>query len=295
MTWEEFVVAVLAGLLQGVLEWLPVSSEGNLSIFFAAVGQSADAAVQLSLFLHLGTTLAAAVYYRADLAAAASVVPSLRDDRRGESGLGRRTLRVCRHPSLAFDGPEAEASFVVVATATTGLVGVPAYVLLVDAVSELSGGALVALIGVLLVVTGVLQRTSESVGLGEVEDPSLFDAVAVGAAQGLAVLPGVSRSGVTTSTLLFTGHDASAAFRLSFLLSIPAGIGAAVLIVADVGGLPAIGLGSALVALAVTVIVGYAAIDVMLRIVERIPFWAVCFGLGGLAILGGGLAALVGA
>lgn len=272
---RELVIAILAGALQGVVEWLPVSSQGNLSMFFTIVGQSADVAIQLSLFLQLGTTLAAAAYYREDIQYAAEGLPGWR-------------------PREAFAGRNAEPSFVVLATATTGLVGIPLYVLLVDLAGELTGGAFVAAIGVLLIVTGVLQLTSESVGLGELEEPSLFDALVVGAAQGFAILPGVSRSGVTTSTLLFTGHDATAAFRLSFLLSIPAGIGAAVLIVLDVGGMPRIGLGSALVALAVSVLVGYLAIDAMLRVVERIPFWAVCFGLGGLAILGGGLAVLVG-
>ena len=276
MDWRELLVAILAGALQGVVEWLPVSSQGNLSMFFAALGQSGDVAIQLSLFLQLGTTLSAAVYYREDIQTATNGLPNWR-------------------PHEAFVGPNAEPSFVVLATATTGLVGIPIYLLIIDLASELTGGAFVAAIGVLLILTGVLQLTSESVGLGECQEPSLFDALVVGAAQGFAILPGVSRSGVTTSTLLFTGHEAPAAFRLSFLLSIPAGIGAAVLIVLDVGGFPEIGLGSALVALGVSVVVGYLTIDAMLRIVERIPFWAVCFGLGGLAILGGGIAVLFGA
>lgn len=275
MTLEELLVAILAGLLQGTLEWLPISSQGNLTVFFTAVGESADVAIQLSLFLQLGTTLAAAIYYREDVRHAVETVPGWR-------------------PRTAFEESSAEPSFVLVATAMTGLVGIPLYVLAIDVASELTGGVLIAAIGVLLVVTGLLQLYSDAVGLGEREQPSFRDAVFVGAAQGFSVLPGVSRSGVTTSTLLFEGYEGPAAFRLSFLLSIPAGVGAATLIVLDVGGFPEIGAGSAVVALVVSVVIGYLAIDALLSIVERIPFWAVCFGLGGLAILGGGLVVAVG-
>lgn len=270
----ELLVAVVAGFIQGIFEWLPISSQGNLSVFFTAVGESADVALQLSLFLHLGTTLAAAVYYREDLGLAVSDLPEWR-------------------PRRAFEDPHAEPSFIVVATATTGLVGIPLYVLAVDVASDVSGAVFIVAIGLLLVLTGVLQLASDAVGLGEREEPSLRDAVIVGAAQGLSILPGVSRSGMTTSALLFEGYDAPAAFRLSFLLAIPAGVGGAALTMADVGGLPEIGLWSALIALGVSAIVGYLVIGALLAIVERVPFWAVCFGLGGLAILGGGLVVLL--
>jgi len=266
----ELLIALLAGALQGILEWLPVSSQGNLSLFLTAVGTSPEIAIQLSLFLQVGTTLSAAIYYRDDIAEAIGDAPGWR-------------------PRTAFDRPNAELSFVVLATVMTGVVGVPLYATLLDAASELAGGAFVALIGILLVLTGLLQQTSESVGLGNRDLPDWIDAVLVGALQGLAVLPGVSRSGTTASGLLVRGHDGPSAFRLSFLMSIPAGLGAAALTMADAGGLPGVSAGSAAVSLVVSVVVGYAAIDALLRIVERVPFWAVCYGLGGLAIAGGAL------
>ncbi|WP_256393044.1 undecaprenyl-diphosphate phosphatase [Natronoarchaeum rubrum] len=266
----ELLVALLAGVLQGILEWLPVSSQGNLSVFLTAVGTSPEIAVQLSLFLQVGTTLSAAIYYRDDIASAAVDAPNWR-------------------PRTAFSSSNAEVSFVVLATAMTGVVGIPLYVTLLDAASELAGGAFVALIGLLLVLTGLLQQTSESVGLGDRELPDWIDAVLVGALQGLSVLPGVSRSGTTASGLLVRGHDGPSAFRLSFLMSIPAGLGAATLTMADAGGLPGVSPDAAAVALLASVVVGYLAIDTLLRIVERVPFWAICYGIGGLAIVGGGL------
>lgn len=275
MEWRALLLAVLAGLVQGVAEWLPISSEGHLSVLFAAVGTAPGTAIELSLFLHLGTTIAAATYYREDLGEAVATAPGWR-------------------PRTAFEGATAEPSFVALGSVATGLVGIPLYLVAADAASELTGGAFVAAIGGLLVLTGLLQRAGGAIGLGEREDPGALDAVLVGAIQGLAILPGVSRSGVTTSALLFEGFDGPEAFRLSFLLSIPAGLGATVLVLVDAGGLPGIDAPSAAVALAVSVVVGYLAIDGLLALVERIAVWAVCVGLGGLAILGGGLVVLFG-
>jgi undecaprenyl-diphosphatase len=266
----DLVVAVLAGIVQGIVEWLPVSSQGNLALFLSAVGTDPDVALQLALFLQLGTTISAATYYRADIAAAVHASPGWR-------------------PRAAYAGTNALVSYLVVASLMTGLVGIPLYLVAVDVAGELTGGVFIALIGVLLVLTGVVQIASESVSMSERERPTFRDSLLVGAIQGLAILPGISRSGVTTSALLFRRYDPPAAFRLSFLLSIPASIGAAALTVAGAGGLPGIAPAAAASALAVSALVGYLTIDLLVRVVERIPFWLVCFGLGGVAIVGGGV------
>ncbi|QLG48905.1 undecaprenyl-diphosphate phosphatase [Natrinema halophilum] len=273
MSRAEFLVALLAGLVQGVVEWLPVSSQGNLALFLTLAGTDPATAVQLALFLQVGTSLSAAVYYRNDIADAARAIPGWR-------------------PGTAYAGENAIASYVVVATVVTGLVGVPLYVFAVDLAGRLTGGVFISGIGVLLVLTGVLQLASESVSMGGRDVPTLLDSVLVGAVQGVAILPGISRSGVTTSTLLFRSYDPPAAFRLSFLLAIPASLGAAALTVAGSGGLPGVDPGPAVAALGLSAIVGYCTIDALMRIVDRIPFWVVCFGLGGLAIVGGGVVSL---
>lgn len=82
----------------------------------------------------------------------------------------------------------------------------------------------------------------------------------------------MSRSGVTTSALLFRHYDPPAAFRLSFLLSIPASVGAAALTVAGAGRLPGISPTAAGLALVVSAVVGYLTIDALMRIVDRVPF-----------------------
>ncbi len=222
----ELVVAVLAGIVQGVVEWLPVSSQGNLALVFTAVGTDPGVALQLALFLQVGTTLSAATYYREEIQTAVQTAPGWR-------------------PGAAYDERNALVSYIVVACLVTGLVGVPLYVLAVDLAGELTGGVFVALV-------------------------------------------------VTTSALLFRGYDPPVAFHLSFLLSIPASLGAAALTIAGAGGLPGISPTAAVLAVLVSGVVGYAAIDLILRVVARVPFWQVCFGLGGVAILGGALAVVAG-
>jgi len=265
---DPHLVAVVVGLLQGVFEWLPISSEGNIAIALTALGTAPGLAVSYALFVHLGTALSATAYYRDEVRTALASWSSLRG------------------PSSAFDGEAATLSFVLLATAASSAVGLAALLVLDALVTELTGGAFVALIGALLVATGVLQRFANERSLATRETPNALDALLVGGLQGLAILPGVSRSGTTTSALLLRGHDGPASFRLSFLLSIPAA-----LIGGTVGVVRAGGVGVAptagLVALVVAAVVGYATIDLLMRIVRRVAVWLLCVGLGVLAIVGG--------
>jgi len=284
---SEFVVGVLVGLVQGVFEWLPISSEGNVAVALRALGRSPDAAVGYALFLHVGTALSATAYYREEF----------RDVLAGAGGW---------RPSTAF-GEHATLSYLGVAMAVSGVVGIAAYAALDAVVDALAGGAFVALVGVLLILTGVLQRTAgvdvagdgsgENDGRGQDDgsaganrDPDAVDAVFVGAMQGIAILPGVSRSGTTASALLFRGHDGESAFRLSFLLSVPAALAAGALEFVQHGGLPGTAPGPTLVAVAVAAVVGYLTIDALMRVVERVSFWLVCVALGALAVAGGAFA-----
>jgi undecaprenyl-diphosphatase len=287
------VVAVLVGIVQGVLEWLPVSSEGSVALLLTLVGNaSPEVAVQYALFLHAGTAVAATTYYRDDVWALLRKLPRWR-------------------PAGAFDADRAEFTFLATATLSSALVGAVAYTLLEDLASELAGGAFVALIGALLIVTGVVQRvasergeeaaatadesrpdggagTESADGGPTAQRPTLLDALLVGGLQGLAILPGVSRSGTTVSALLLRGHAGVDALRLSFLLSIPAAAGAGVLVLADTG-LPGIDPTAALLALATSAVVGFLTVDALVRLVRRVAFWGVCVGFGALAVVGGAL------
>lgn len=262
------LTAFVAGLLQGIFEWLPISSEGNIAIVLTALGATPSAAVSFALFLHAGTALSATVYYRDELT---------------------QTLRSLTEvdPRQPFVQPTAVLAFLFVATLTSGVVGLLAYATLESLVSAVAGGLFIALIGALLVITGLLQRYAKGRSLQTTRDPSLVDAVLIGALQGLAILPGVSRSGTTASVLLLRGFDGESSLRLSFLLSIPAALGGGLLGYLESGGLPEIGVVPASIALGTAAVVGYVTIDALMRIVRRVEFWLVCVALGCLALLGG--------
>lgn len=269
MTSGSLWLSVLVGALQGIIEWLPISSEGGVSILLTLAGASPADAVRFALFLHAGTGLAATAYYRGELWAILRGLPRWRPQGPAAGETDRLT------------------TFLAVATAASVVVAVVAYLTLLELATALSGGAFIALVGLLLVLTGLVQRFAGARVVSMADAPTLVDALLAGAGQGLAVLPGVSRSGLTVSVLLFRGQPGETAFRLSFLLSIPAAFGAGVLAVVEAGGLPAgAGVGGP-VALVTAAVVGYASIDVLLRVVRRLPFWAVCVGLGGLAVVGG--------
>jgi undecaprenyl-diphosphatase len=276
---RSLLIAALAGVAQGLFEWLPVSSEGNLTVLLTLLGESPDAAVEFALFLHLGTAVAATLYYRADLVA-----------------LGRETVahrRAGAEPGAGAGVLPPVPAFLVVATAASCLTGLVALVALETLVTALTGGALIALVGALLVGTGLLQRLAGAVALGADARPSRADAVLVGAAQGLAILPGVSRSGMTTGVLLLRGQPGPEAFRLSFLLSVPASLLGGGVGLVGAGGLPPVGPVAAAVALGAAALVGLATIDALMRIVRRLRVWLLCVGLGGLTVVGGALVALV--
>ena len=261
---QSVIVPIILGALQGIFEWLPISSEGNMTVILTAMGRPPGDAVSLALFLHLGTAVSATVYYRTTIW---RVLASVGDWWRGDTV----------SPPLAF---------YLVATLVSGGVGIGSYLLLQEVVSAFTGGTVVVIIGLLLIAMGVFQRVSTGGASVSSRDPTVGDAILVGAAQGIAILPGITRSGMTTGTLLLRGYDGADAFEYSFVLSIPAAIGGGLLAGIDAGlqGFTPVGAFAAFLTAAV---VGYLSIDVLLRLVERIAFWAVCLGLGGFAVVGG--------
>ncbi|MDY6769337.1 MAG: undecaprenyl-diphosphate phosphatase [Candidatus Nanohaloarchaea archaeon] len=248
------LAAVVLGILQGVAEWIPVSSEAVLVLAMTWLGHDPGTAVAAAVWLHTGTMLAALLYFRDEFMALAAEVP-----RRKAS------------PLLAF---------LVLATLVTGGIGGAVYVLGVERLvqhPDLFAGAT----GALLLVTGLLHLRGRGADRGAA-DADLGDAAVAGGLQGLAILPGVSRSGVTVFGLLHRDFDGEAAFRLSFLMSVPAIFAANV-------GLEVLGRGVALspemlLAGGVAFITGYAAIDVVLRVARRTGVAYLCFGLAVLAL-----------
>jgi len=264
----ELLLALLVGAVQGVVEWLPISSEGTVALLLTLLDFDPTLAVRLALVLHLGTAVAATAYYRWELVDLLRRLPAWR-------------------PSKARTPGNADITFLAFATLVSAAVGFAGYRLLLEIASELAGGAFIALIGGLLVLTGLVQRLAADSLLPTPDHPRPVDAFIVGIGQGLAVLPGVSRSGTTVSLLLLRGYDGETAFDLSFILAIPASLGAGVLAFADAGGFAGIPPSAVATAFVVSGVVGYLTIGGLLGLVRRVAFWGICVGFGALAVIGG--------
>ncbi|MDE2765312.1 MAG: UDP-diphosphatase [Chloroflexota bacterium] len=254
------LTAALLGLLQGVFEWLPVSSQGAVTLAGAyLLGRDPHEALALALWLHLGTGIAAAAAFRGDVAQlVAEALP----------GGPPRSQRL---------------RFLVAATLVSAAVALPLLLLVGDALPDAGSGAVVSLaVGALMMASGLLQLRRPSGSVRREEQAGLADAVLAGLAQGAAALPGLSRSGLTLAALLTRRMERQAALRLSFLMSIPASVGAALFVGVDSGLLmSAEGAVGALTAAAA----GFASIRALLALAGRVNFgWFV-------ALVGAGLAA----
>jgi len=246
--------AAIIGVLQGVLEWLPVSSEGSLTVFLVSVlGLDPSETLGLAVFLHLGTGLAALVYYR-------------------EESWGIL--------SGATERDKDMRSRLLVMTGLTGAVGFPIYMYL--NISAFFGESLLALTGLALIATGIMQKRGEVTGERDASSLSWPETMALGVLQGLAIIPGLSRSGVTTSTMLLRGLRSDEAFNVSFLMSIPASFAAGLGLMLIDGFQVTAG---ALVAVVVSAVVGYMTIGALIGFAEKTSFWKICVGLGFLTLL----------
>lgn len=235
------VEAAVLGLVQGLTEFLPVSSSGHLVVVPALAGWN-EPTLAFDLVLHLGTLLAVLVYFRHDLWRVAT----------GILGRGRAEDRHL-------------AGLLAVGTIPAGLAGVLFEGFFED-LFERPGW-----VCVFWVVTAAMLLGAEHVHR-RVEPRGLdyHAVVAIGAAQAAALAPGISRSGATIAAAMALGLSRSEAARFSFLLSIPAIAGAALVTIPDVRAAD-LG-GAALVGLAVAAVSGYVAIAGLLRLVRTHSF-----------------------
>ena len=243
------------GLLQGVLEWLPVSSQGNLVVLaMAFLGLEPGEALSLSVYLHIGTGFAALIYFREEI-------------------IGILTQRTETDKSLL--------RFLAIATIVTGVVGFPLFTFI--EVASLYSEALLGLTGIALLATGLMQKRREGLDTEPRKRLTTQDSLTFGVLQGLAAIPGLSRSGITTTAFLVKGFPGGDAFRFSFLMSIPASFAAAIGL-ALTKGTPPVNPG-VLVALVTSFVVALASIDFLIKLARRMSFWKICVALGGITLV----------
>jgi undecaprenyl-diphosphatase len=238
--------AIVLGIVQGLTEFLPISSTGHLRIVPAFLGWE-DPGAAFTAVTQLGTMAAVLLYFREDL---------VRIARAWLRSLFDRPLRRELDARLGW--------YIVLGTIPIGIFGV----LFKDQIE--TGARDLYLIGVALIVLGLVLLVAEKVGTRErgIEQIRTKDGFAIGLAQALALVPGVSRSGATITAGLFMGLDRPAAARFSFLLSVPAVVLSGLLelgtILSDDDGEGA-GLLALVVATLMAFVSGYAAIAWLLR------------------------------
>jgi undecaprenyl-diphosphatase len=181
---------ILLGIVQGLTEFLPVSSSGHLVILQKILGMH-DQEVAISVVLHLGTLLAVIIFFWKDI------------------------LSLLKNFKLLI--------LVAIVVAITGVIGV----LGKDFFEGLFSS--VKLVGLAWIFTGLLLISTKRITQLNRDKLEVKDALILGLTQGLAIVPGISRAGMTISTLFFRKINRSLAFTFSFLVSIPIVLGAAIL------------------------------------------------------------------
>ncbi len=280
-----WLYGVLLGVVQGISEWLPISSKTQVIIASSFLYPSLplSQAYAFGLFLEIGTFFAALLYFRREVW---MVLKSL---------VGRGT-----------DEGRLLLKFLVVVTAITAVIGVVIYKTVLEAVSETSPGSVFGIpmivLGCILIGDAVLIRFARGKyvphrGLG---DLSLRDYIVIGVAQGIAALPGVSRSGATVSIMLLLGIRPNESFRLSFLALIPASVGATAVTVllsgSDISSvMSTVTVPVIAVAVLLTVAIGVLFIGVLLKAAGSSKIALLTFALGVLAIFSGLTSLLTGA
>ena len=262
-----FLEAVVLGIVQGLTEFLPISSSGHLRIVPALVGWD-DPGAAFTAVTQLGTVLAVVIYFWSDLWRIAGT-----------------WLRSLRDPDLRSELDARLGWYLILATVPISICGF----LFRDQIE--SGVRDLRVVGTTLIVLGLVLWLAEAVArrTRTIDDVDTRSAVVVGCAQALALVPGVSRSGATITAGLFLGFTREAAARFSFLLSIPAVVLSGVVTAPDVVAGDGPGLAETVVATVLAFVVGYAAIAWLLRwlashstavfVVYRIALGALVLGL----------------
>ena len=241
---EQLFKAVILGMVQGLTEWLPISSTGHLKICESLL----DLRVPLlfDVALHVGTLAVVLIFFKSDVKALLKALACL--DFKNEYG---RLIPL-----------------IIVGTVPTAAIGLFSYEFLENVFQEISTIALGFIIcGVLLWLT--------KIGMGGFKDIHHREAFLIGVAQGLAVIPGLSRSGLTIAVALLLGVKREKAFKFSFLLSVPAIIGAlALTLYKEYGVLAASNLGllEVTVGTIVAMVVGYLALKLLWKVLAKGKF-----------------------
>lgn len=263
--------SILMGLIQGLTEFLPVSSSGHLALF-KIVFDLDDVGIAFDILLHIGTLVAVFIAFHEDIfkmivngfGIIGDVFRNLLIFFKRLSG---RDIPYRRVISTAY---RKFVMLVIVSTIPTAIIGI-----LIEDIAEEVGGVLL-IPGICLLITSMLCLISDNLKSGKKtpKNTTYANAGFIGVVQGLAVLPGISRSGSTITACLLCGLNREFAFKYSFILSIPAILGAAVLKLPDLftSGISSSDLACYGVGALVAAVVGYFSIKVLGQLIKHRKF-----------------------
>ena len=271
----QFLSSIFLGLVQGVAEFLPISSSGHLSLFQTFLGLS-EVGLFFDVLLHLGTLIAIFVYYWKDIV-----------------GLVKEFIRIVaclfskeKRAQMGRLTPKGRMILMIIVATLPLFVILPVK----DKIEGLYTNTI--FVGFALIVTGCILFFSDRMARGKktAKSATMLDALLVGVGQAIAVVPGLSRSGSTISAGMMRGFSRKFAVRLSFLMSIPAVLGASVLSIGeavsagiDVSLLPGY-IGGTVVA----AVSGYFAIRLVNLLANKGKFGNFayyCWGIGAAAVV----------
>lgn len=276
--------AIVMGIIQGLTEFLPVSSSGHLALFQILFHVETDTGMLFDVLLHVGTLIAiCAVYYRDILKMIVEGFCILRDVCLNVAAFVRNLFLTCRYGRknresidyspyrrIVNSGYRKFVMLILVSTIPTGIIGVVG-----KDVVEMASEILIVP-GICLIVTAVLLFIADRVKGGNKlpKDITYSNAFLVGIAQGVATLPGLSRSGTTITACLLSGFNRKFAVKYSFIMSIPAVLGAMVLELRDFSTVSVSGTEIVyyIIGMAIAAVIGYICIKTMLVVVRKKKF-----------------------
>ena len=260
---------ILLGILQGVAEFLPISSSGHLAVAQNLFNLD-EVPLLFDVFLHLATLFAVCLYFWRKIARLFCI-------------LGRWIVRRAQpesfvKPEDSLSGTDKAGRRTIIAVIITTFITAAIGIVTSKKIPELSikstcAGFLVT--AVLLIVSNLRRQRNEKLAAAsetanEPKGISLFQSVVIGIMQGLGTLPGISRSGSTIAGALYSGVDAKAAGDFSFIVSIPAILGAFLLELKDLGEVSStIGAAPVIAGCAAAFATGYIALTFLMKIIRR--------------------------
>lgn len=251
-----YIEAIILGLVQGLSEFLPISSSGHLALLENLFEIKEDSVIFFAVLLHIGTLVSIFIVYREDIYALIKELFLLFKDIFTGKG-----LRIEERPIRKL------GIMIIVSSIPTAIMGL----LFSDYIDRIFGSLTV--ISICWIITGFILLFSEKLNNNkkEIEGMKYRNAIFVGICQGLAIMPGISRSGSTIVGSLVTGLKREFAVEFAFLISIPAILGSAILEFpkAIKAGIEPSTIGPMIMGFLVAAISGYFAITTMIRIVSK--------------------------